>query len=247
MEEQNQITQSDTQVKKKAPTTFKEMIGDERFAASLSNALPKSFSTDKFISHCKTILIKVPKLSNCTIASMSKCLLDCASLGLYPDGRLAHLIPYKDNCTLILDYKGIVELVMRSGDVKKIHADTVCENDVFEYNMGEVTKHHINWRKPRGEVYAVYCYATKADGTKQFQVMTKDEVETVRQSSRGRDSIPWTKHWSEMAKKTVFRRLSKWLPMCTEDQSKLQEIEKEEFDKTIDMQAEAKKIESDIL
>lgn len=246
MQEQNQVAKSNTQVKK-APASFKEMIGDERFASSLSNALPESYSTDKFISHCKTILIKVPKLADCTIPSLSKCLLDCASLGLYPDGRLAHLIPYKDQCTLILDYKGIVELVMRSGEVKNIHADVVCEHDEFEFNLGEVTKHVINFRKPRGEVYAVYCSATKSDNTKQFQVMTKEEVEKVRQSSRGKNSSPWSMHWNEMAKKTVFRRLSKWLPMCTESQAKLQEIEKEEFNNTIDMPTQPQKAQSDIL
>ncbi len=218
---------------RKAPTNLKEMISDDRFHQSISDALPPGFNVAKFVSHCKTAVIKVPQLSECTISSITKCLLDCASLGLYPDGRLAHLIPYKDQCTLILDYKGIIELVTRSGEVKSIHADVVCVNDIFDHNMGIVTKHTFDLRKPRGDVYAAYCLAMKSDGSPHCQIMSRDEIEKVRQGSRGRNSTPWVNHWNEMAKKTVFRRLSKWLPMCTDDiNSKMLDLDKDEFTKS---------------
>jgi len=38
----------------------------------------------------------------------------------------------------------------------------------------------------------------------------------VRQSSRAGGSGPWKDWWSEMAKKTVFRRASKWLKLSAE-------------------------------
>ena len=41
----------------------------------------------------------------------------------------AHLIPYGNEVTLILDYKGLLELVRRSGDVVSIRSELVCEND----------------------------------------------------------------------------------------------------------------------
>ncbi len=43
--------------------------------------------------------------------------------------------------------------------------------------------------------------------------MSKDEVEAIRKRSRSGSSGPWVTDWNEMAKKTVFRRHSKWLPL----------------------------------
>jgi hypothetical protein len=43
-------------------------------------------------------------------------------------------------------------------------------------------------------------------------------IERVRKVSRasGSSSGPWVQWWDEMARKTVFRRLSKWLPLDAE-------------------------------
>ena len=43
---------------------------------------------------------------------------------------------------------------MRNGDVAMVHADIICENDDFEYDLGVVKRHRIDFRKPRGEFYA---------------------------------------------------------------------------------------------
>ena len=68
------------------------------------------------------------------------------------------------------------------------------------------------------------------DGSLQTEVMTVAEVEKIRQSSKGKNSSPWTQHFDEMGKKTVFRRLSKWLPMQAEVAQQLDKVEKMEFD-----------------
>jgi recombination protein RecT len=46
--------------------------------------------------------------------------------------------------------------------------------------------------------------------------MTSDEVEVIRSKSKAAKSGPWVNHWDEMAKKTVFRRLSKWIELSPE-------------------------------
>ena len=43
--------------------------------------------------------------------------------------------------------------------------------------------------------------------------MSTEEIEAIRKRSPAGDSGPWQSDWSEMAKKTVFRRLSKSLPL----------------------------------
>jgi recombination protein RecT len=89
--------------------------------------------------------------------------------------------------------------------------------------LGEVVKHvpHFLRRdagKPSkaGEVYAVYCRVTlKGDVTK-TEVMSRDDVEAIRKRSRAGSSGPWVTDWNEMAKKTVWRRTQKWLPLSAE-------------------------------
>jgi recombination protein RecT len=47
--------------------------------------------------------------------------------------------------------------------------------------------------------------------------MTFDEIESVRKRSRsGSGNSPWSTDWEEMAKKTVFRRASKWIQISVD-------------------------------
>jgi recombination protein RecT len=197
------------------PVTIREQISDEYFKQQIAVALPKHMTADRFVRVALTALLKTPKLLDCTKESVIECMLNCSALGLEPDGRRAHLIPYGNKCTLIVDYKGIVELAKRSGDVAGVFAQTVCDKDDFSWENGEVT-HRIDWRQDRGAVYAVYATITFKDGSKQTDVMTRSEVEAIRQRSRAGSAGPWVTDWNEMAKKTVFRRASKWITLSPE-------------------------------
>lgn len=229
---------------------IRSMLEGDAFKNQIEKALPKHLTPDRFIRVALTAMTRTPLLKECDSASFFKALLDLSSLGLEPDGRRAHLIPFRNrerNCyevQCIVDYKGLVELVMRTGTVSNIHADVVCENDEFEYNMGDISKHRIDFRRPRGEVYAVYSVVTMKDGTRKCEVMARDEVESVRARSKAGKAGPWVTDWNEMAKKTVFRRLSKWIPLSSEyrdaiemDDDRLAELVREEVAKspTVDL------------
>ena len=144
----------------KAPATFRGLVDNPDFATQIARALPKHLTPDRFLRIAITASLRTPKLMECSVASVSSCLLLLSQLGLEPDGRRAHLIPRNNRsngtveCTVIIDYKGLVELVMRTGLVANIHADAVRENDEFEYDRGIITKHKIDFRKPRGEAVA---------------------------------------------------------------------------------------------
>jgi recombination protein RecT len=194
---------------------IRSLIASDKFKEQCAAALPKHLTADRFARVALTALTRNPKLQDCTRESLLRCLMDCSALGIEPDGRRAHLIPYKDQCTLIIDYKGLIELVRRSGDVAAIRAETVCENDGFDWENGNIT-HRIDWRKSRGEVQAVYAEAKLASGETQTAVMTRDEVEGIRKRSRAGTSGPWVSDWGEMAKKTALRRLIKLLPLSVE-------------------------------
>jgi len=208
-----------------APTkalTIRDRLEGDSFRQAVAAALPKHLTPERFIRVAITAITRTPKLAQCDQASFFGALLTLSQYGIEPDGRRAHLIPFENRkrgvteCQLIIDYKGLAELAMRSGLVSYLHADTVCEADEFEVNLGEITKHVIDYRQPRGEVYAAYAICRFKDGATKAEVMTRDEVEAIRKRSRAGTSGPWITDWAEMAKKTAFRRLSKWLPLSAD-------------------------------
>lgn len=191
-------------------------------------ALPKHLTAERFTRVAITALTRTPKLQDCSPESFIKCLLDLSALGIEPDGRRAHLIPYGKECTLIIDWKGLAELAQRSGQIAKLHADLICENDSFVYNLGQIHEHQIDFRLPRGKPYAAYAMAVTKDGAVYNAVLTEDEILSVRNGSQGWKAFekgfakqsPWDPKnptsEREMWKKTAFRRLSKWLPLSAE-------------------------------
>ena len=211
-----------TQLAARPQTTIRGLLEGDDFKMQVAKALPIHLKPDRFIRVALTAITRTPKLAQCDKASFFQALLNLSAMGIEPDGRRAHLIPFENRrrgvveCQLIVDYKGIAELAMRSGMVSYLHADIVCENDVFEFNMGEIGKHIIDFKSPRGDVYAAYAICKFKDGTAKADVMTRDEIEAIRKRSRAGQSGPWVTDWNEMAKKTVFRRLSKWLPLSPE-------------------------------
>lgn len=201
---------------------MKSLLEGPAFRAEIAKVLPKHLTPERMIRVAITATMKTPKLLQCTADSLTRCMLDCSALGIEPDGRRAHLIPFEDRkkgvtvCTLIIDYKGLAELAMRSGLVSNIHADVVRENDVFEYDLGEIKAHKIDFRNERGAAYAFYAICRFKDGSVKADVMSVDEVEAIRMRSKSPNEGPWATDPVEMGKKTVFRRLSKWLPLSPE-------------------------------
>jgi len=201
---------------------LRTLVASQQFKNAVAAALPVHLRPERFVRVALTALTKTPRLAECDQASFFDCLLTLSQLGLEPDGRLAHLIPFRNNkrgvteCTLIVDYKGLVSLAIRSGRVANIHADKICDGDEFIFDRGEIVRHRIDFRKPRGNAYAYYALVRFKDGTEQAEVMTLDEIGDIRKRSRAANDGPWVTDFHEMAKKTVFRRLTKWLELSPE-------------------------------
>jgi recombination protein RecT len=196
--------------------TLRDNLNGDAFRDQLKAVLPRHLTPERMVRVASTALLKVPKLAKCDQASF------LSQWGLEPDGRNAHLIPFENRkrgiveCQLILDYKGIVELMMRSGKVANIHADKVCRDDDFVFDCGQIVRHRIDFSQPRGEPYAYYCIITMKDGTKKAEVMAKDEIDKIRKRSMSGNNGPWVTDYDEMAKKTVFKRASKWCQLSAE-------------------------------
>lgn len=236
------MTENTKEEQKKELTTVDANRFVEKIKESWSAVLPSICTPDRFARVALSCLRKNEKLIQAIQTkegqvSVAQAFMKCAELGIEPDGRRAYLIPYKNEIQLIIDYKGIAELAMRSGYVSNIHADKVCENDEFVYNVGVIEKHIINFKEERGKPYAYYAIVTFKDGSKKCEVMSKHEIDAIKERSsawsawiKWKKTCPWNTDYDEMAKKTVFKRLAKWIPQSPEMQKAI-ELDDEDYRK----------------
>lgn len=200
----------------------RDMLSSPGAKTQLAIALGSSSITpDRMTRLVITSMRRNSYLAQCGPESVVGAVIQAAQLGLEVDNGLGHayLVPYKGDCTLIIGYRGLVELARRTGQISTIFAAVVHENDEFEYALGTDPKvHHVPRTSSRGLPTHVYAVAKLADGATQFDVLSVEDVEAVRKRSPGgaKGSGPWATDWAEMAKKTALRRLCKMLPMTVE-------------------------------
>lgn len=207
------------------PKTTIDWLKEAGLKEQIKAALPTHMTPDRMLRVAMTELRKVPKLQQCHPASFIGAIIQCSQLGLEPGGHLGHvyLIPFDNRkagtveCQVIVGYKGMLELANRSGKVNSPQAHAVYENDFFEFEYGLTPKlRHIPARENRGKIIYVYACVFIKDGGNQFEVMSLEEVNGIRARSKAANSGPWQTDYEEMARKTVIRRLFKYLPVSIE-------------------------------
>lgn len=202
----------------------------KKMGPQIQMALPRHMTVDRLTRTALTVIRTTPKLLQCSTESLCAAVMQAAQLGLEP-GLLGHcyFVPFWNSkrksyeVTFIIGYRGLVELARRSGNIKTIQAALVYENDQFDYEYGiEPLLRHVPKFGDRGELVGAYAYAIAKDGGIQFEVMTLDEIESIRQRSKAKDAGPWVSDFGEMAKKTVVRRLSKMLTLSVQAQETIE-------------------------
>jgi recombination protein RecT len=201
---------------------------------TFSDLLPKHISATKFINMVLNACVNNTTLLQCTPTSILTSAMRSAQLGLLPDNNgEAHLIPFnnpkKNNqleAQFLPGYRGLVQLALRSGQVRKFQPRAVYQGDEFDYAYGteEYIKHKpLNLSEQISHVYAVLEFT---NGGKMFDVMTLQEIEAVRNDAPEWKGTPekdkkntfWVLRFSDMAKKTVIRKLAKYAPISPEFQ-----------------------------
>lgn len=189
-------------------------------APQLDDMLAQRIGRERFMRIILNAFRNTPKLMECSKPSLGAALMNAAALQLEPNTPLGHcyLIPYKDQCQLIIGYQGLVELARRSGEIAEIMAHVVREGDAFryEYGMNPVLEHTPG--NERGAITHVYAYARLTTGGFPFVVMPASEVEQLKlRGAAGRGAkTPWDTDEEMMYCKTAVRRLTKYLPKTLE-------------------------------
>lgn len=182
-------------------------------------ALPAHVSVEKFTRVAQTAIQNQPDLAGVDRKSLFGAIVRLAQDGLLPDGREAAIVKFGNQAQAMPMIAGILKKVRQSGEVSYISAHVVYANDRFKWTLGfdENVEHEpAPLDQEPGEPVAAYAVAVLKDGSKLLEVMRKSDIEKVRAVSRSGNNGPWKSWWSEMARKTVMRRLSKRLPMSTD-------------------------------
>lgn len=208
-------------IQTKAPVhPLVKTLVSESFKKQLALALPKNLTAERMSRIALTELRKTPALLRTDPKSFMGAIMQSAQLGLEPGSALgqAYLVPYGNQCKLILGYRGMIDLARRSGQVLSLNAYAVHEGDDFSYCLGlHPDIQHVpaaDADRSKRPITFVYAVANLKGGGCQFEVLSRAEVEAVKAKAKSKDI--WNSYFEEMAKKTVIRRLFKYLPVSIE-------------------------------
>lgn len=171
---------------------------------------------------------KSPYLKQCDQTSFWGSIINAVQMNLEP-GPLGHayLVPYKGVVSLQIGYKGLLELVSRSGKVDSVYAYPVYASDKFKFTLGAnpglMHEPDLHCEPSDNDIIAFYAVAHIKDSVlPRIEVMTKKQVDAIRKRSAASGSgkqSPWDTDYAEMGKKTILKRLCKTLPLSVEIQS----------------------------
>jgi recombinational DNA repair protein RecT len=144
-------------------------------------------------------------------------------------GSTAHLVPFGTTCTPVADYKGLAELMVASGVARLVEAHCVYEKEGFRLKRGtttEIEHQPIADPKQRGAMIGAYAIVHVRGGYPLVEYMAVSDIEAIRQEK----SFQWKKgplpEW--YARKTVIRRVAKYVPKNPRLAKILAEIDAEE-------------------
>lgn len=198
--------------------TIRDLL--EKAKPSISAVLPKHVTADRLLKVALSATARTPALLACSPQSILLAVMQSAELGLEVGGLLgdAYLVPFKGQVQLIVGYRGMVKLARQSGELTSLEAYVVHSNDKFEIEFGLEPRlvHKPVMQGERGDVVAAYAIARFKDGARQVDVMTRAEIDALKTRSASGANGPWVTDFPEMAKKSVVRRLCKYLPLSPE-------------------------------
>jgi phage RecT family recombinase len=171
-------------------------------------------------------------LQQCTKDSILKAVMNTAQIGLTlnPVLKFAYLVPRRNGdkleCCLDPSYQGLVKLLTDTGSVNHVEAHIIFKNDQVEINLADPRKviSHVPYflagNSEPGEIMGVYSIAKLKDGSFHCEIMSRKDVEEIRDRSEAYKAYKsgkvkqaiWVTYEPEMHRKTVVKRHWKYLP-----------------------------------
>ena len=210
-----------------------EILDSNEFRERLSAVMLEPRKIERFLALAKTDLRNNPRVASCEIKSLCGAIVQAGQFGLEIGGIQGHayLTPkktkdkitqqYIDSCQLIIGYKGMISLGVRSGKLLSLEVQKVCKNDYFKRRHGDNKglEHEPNDKEERGDIIGYYAYAHLVNHDKAFEYMSMKEIDELKKEAGvllTDPRSPWVKFPEAMCKKTVIRQLFKFQSLSPE-------------------------------
>ena len=196
---------------------------DEQQKNVIAAVLPKYMTQERFFGVCE-LAYRNPALRDCTPASLVRCFIQAAELGLEPNTPLGHayIIPFKNTklnrtfATLVVGWRGMITNAVRCGAATKVVANAVRAGELFKYRPVDPMAPIIHEPDLNADdadtdnIIGAYAVAFLRDGI-QAEYMSRTQIDRIRSRSKAKDDGPWVTDFAEMARKCPTRRLFKYL------------------------------------
>lgn len=202
-------------------TQIQDVISGMR--GQIAQALPKHLTPDRMIQMASSMIVKNPKLGECSASSLVGAVMQASILGFRPVEQLGecYFVPYGGHCQFQIGYKGYIALARRTGELKNIYAEVVREGDDFrvEYGLEPKLIHIPRMDNEAAKVTHVYAVARYKDDGFNFIVLTSNQVDKLRKrnaSQKDSRSGAWATDYEAMAKAKAIKQLSKYMPLSVD-------------------------------
>lgn len=191
-----------------------------RMKPQMALALPKHMNADRMARLALTAFSSSPEMQRADFRTIASSLMTAGAMGLEPGVNGAgYLIAYAGTCTFVPGWKGLVDLVSRSGRAT-VWTGAVFEGDNFDYALGDrpFVRHQPGDETDPDKLTHVYAIG-RVNGS-EFPVI---EVWSMRKVWKHRDALnkQGKKHYSfkhpEMyARKVPLLQVLKYMPSSIE-------------------------------
>jgi len=194
------------------------------------------------------------RLKSCTNESIFTSALRAATLRLSVDqaGKQAYIVPYGKTATLLVGWKGLYDMAMRTGKYRFINASKIKAGMtvLLDPFSGQPSLEHDE--KSTGGWVASFELSQKWGGMQKTVYMSHEEIQEHKlKYAKGHDrrDSAWNTNLEAMEKKTVLRNLlTNWGIFDAGDMAVMAEIEAEQDaieDEVFDVEAEQVEEESE--
>ena len=210
------------------PNAVKELL--EFNALTIKACLPSHVKMETFVQTAITASLVNPRLNECSPQSLLIALTECASDGLLPNGKEAFINAYKAKGVMTAQYQtmvdGLIKIIMQSGKISTMFAETVYKDDVFEYGVN-IDGQHLKFipnlfseNRSKENIKCFFAMAKNTSGDTVVEIMTLSDVNKVMINSKGavdsngniRPTSPWNNWFERMGCKSVIHRIGRRLP-----------------------------------
>jgi len=213
MSEQLSVSQK-LQLEKRENFNNEIQRANEAFVQMYDKDAEKIFSREK--GFAMMALQKNPKIMDCKPETIFLAVSNVAMSGLSldPVKQLAHLVPRGEVCTLVVDYKGLIELLTRDAGIR-LTCGAVYEGDKGIDDFKEGVGGYVNAKRQMNRpetAKIIYCYsvATFPDGQTHCHILDMNQIS--KRSKKATTDAVWKDWFEEMCVKTVVRSHYKFLP-----------------------------------